>query len=164
MKHIVQDRWVAFLSYPNNHRNISIIQLRARKWIYFWHSVVELSFTASIELFTLSCAATYLLPVMNYVIKNDVLKKTKTQSKGDSYIDTLHEIEPHFFTIYYWLEYRHVLSKLCLLKAKEIYISRDIVRNKMTNVKHKNSTNYHLKHSNFISSNQKCSFSMSRKC
>ena len=65
------------------------------------HSFAELSFTASIALFTLPCAATYLLPVMNYVIKNDVLKKTKTQSKGDLYIDILHEIEPHFFTIYY---------------------------------------------------------------
>ena len=67
----------------------------------FLHSVADLSFTASIELFTLSCAATYLLPVLNYVIKNDVLKKTKTQSKGDLYIDILHEIETHFFTIYY---------------------------------------------------------------
>ena len=65
------------------------------------HSAVEVSFTASIELFELSCAATYLLPVMNYVIKNDVWKKTKIQSKGDLYIDILHDIEPHFspFTI-----------------------------------------------------------------
>ena len=90
-KHIV-DCNVTYIDYKygtrskyvslNNHKNISIIQLRARKWIYFWHNVLELSFTASIELFTLSCAATYLLPVLNYVIKNDVLKKTKNSQKA----------------------------------------------------------------------------------